>query len=162
MNDWELTQVAQRGCRASSLEVSKNCLNVVLGTLLWVSQVERGWDKMDSETPSNFSQSVALWNLEWLSDVLGMGQEMVTLKISIFETNYSKFKGRRWSGFAPIHMSWHPLYYWHIFSCVTQHNLTGSTKAVSVIWDDFGICMIFIYVETHWQISVLFVHIQKM
>jgi len=33
-----------RGCGVSSLEVSRSCLAVGLGTLLWVALLQRGWD----------------------------------------------------------------------------------------------------------------------
>lgn len=38
-----------RGCETSSLEISKSCLNVVLGNLLMVSLPEQGMEQLDPE-----------------------------------------------------------------------------------------------------------------
>ena len=42
------------------MEISKPCLDVALGTLLWVSLLEEGLDQMDPEVPAKHSQSVVL------------------------------------------------------------------------------------------------------
>ena len=46
-----------RGCRISSLEIFKGCLDVVLGTQLWASL---RLEHMDPEVPANLSHSVVL------------------------------------------------------------------------------------------------------
>lgn len=43
-----------------SLEIYKSRLEVVMGTLLWVSLFEHGWDQMVPRVPANLSQSVTL------------------------------------------------------------------------------------------------------
>lgn len=40
--------------------IFRNCLDMVLGTLLWVSLLEQGLSQMDPESPANLSQSVTL------------------------------------------------------------------------------------------------------
>lgn len=42
------------------LEAFKSHLDVVMGTLLWVSLIEQEWDQMDPEVPSNLNHSVVL------------------------------------------------------------------------------------------------------
>lgn len=56
-----LVQISKRGCGISFLEISKSCLNVVLGTLLWVSLLEQGVGQMDPDVPSDLSYPVILW-----------------------------------------------------------------------------------------------------
>jgi len=62
VGDGALAQVAQRAGESgvSSLEIFKSHLDVVLGSLLWVSLLEQGLEQMDSEVPANLSQSVML------------------------------------------------------------------------------------------------------
>ena len=55
-----LKQTSQIGCRVSSLEIFKNCLNMALGTLHWVSMLEEGLDQMDPEVPAKLGLSLAL------------------------------------------------------------------------------------------------------
>lgn len=44
----------------ASLKISKSYLDMVLGTLLKVSLLEQGLDRMDLEFPSNFNHTVIL------------------------------------------------------------------------------------------------------
>lgn len=50
-------QAAQRGCEVCSLEISKSCVDVVLGTLLCMALIEQGLGQMDSGVPANLSYS---------------------------------------------------------------------------------------------------------
>lgn len=56
-----------RGCKVS-LESSKSCLDVVLGTFLWVSLLEQGMDQMDPDVPAAFSFAtlLACTDTSWL------------------------------------------------------------------------------------------------
>lgn len=54
MGHQALAHVAQRG---SFLEISKRCLDMSLGILLWVSQPKQELGQMDPEIPSNVNQS---------------------------------------------------------------------------------------------------------
>ena len=47
-----------RGCGVSSLGISQSCLDVALGTLLWVSLLGQGMGQMAAEIPSNLKCSV--------------------------------------------------------------------------------------------------------
>ena len=58
--DGELAQAAQRGCEVSFMGISKSRLDVVLGTLLWVSLLEQGLGPMNTEVPANLSHSLIL------------------------------------------------------------------------------------------------------
>ena len=51
-----------RGCEVSSLWISQSCLDVALGTLLWVSLLEKGLEQMDPEGPVSLNNSVILMN----------------------------------------------------------------------------------------------------
>ena len=62
VGDWVLEQFAAEYCGVFFLEISKSCLDVVLGTLLWMSLLKWGLDQMDPEEPSNFKHSVILWS----------------------------------------------------------------------------------------------------
>lgn len=53
IDDKALAQAAQRGCGVSSLEISKSCLDMSLGTLLWVSLRGQGLDQVEPEVPYN-------------------------------------------------------------------------------------------------------------
>ena len=44
-----------RGCGISSLENSRSCLAMGLGTLLWVVLMELSWDQMGAEGPAHLS-----------------------------------------------------------------------------------------------------------
>ena len=52
--------VAQRGCGMFSFEISRSHLDVGLGTLLWVSLLERGLGQRDAEDPAHLNPSVVL------------------------------------------------------------------------------------------------------
>ena len=56
--DRALAQVAQRCCGVFSQEIFKISLDVVLGTLLWVSLLEQRLDQVDPEIPSNLNLSM--------------------------------------------------------------------------------------------------------
>jgi len=59
--DGALAQAAQRGCGVSSLGISKSLLDVVLGSLLWVSLLEQEvWSKWPPEVLANPYHSVIL------------------------------------------------------------------------------------------------------
>ena len=49
-----------RGCGVSSLGISSSCLDVALGTLLWVALLEQGLEQAGPEVPVNLSQPVTL------------------------------------------------------------------------------------------------------
>lgn len=57
MGDGALAQIAQGGYGDLYLEVFKSSLNVILGTMLWMSLLEQGLDKMDSDGPLQPQQS---------------------------------------------------------------------------------------------------------
>ena len=49
-----------RGSGVSSLRISSSCLDVALGTLLWVALLEQGLEQAGPEVPVNLSQPVTL------------------------------------------------------------------------------------------------------
>ena len=49
-----------RDCGVSSLRISSSCLDVALGTLLWVALLEQGLEQAGHEVPVNLSQPVTL------------------------------------------------------------------------------------------------------
>ena len=51
VSDGALAQVAQRGCRVSSLEIFRSHLNIMLGTVLWMSLLEQGLDQVNFKAP---------------------------------------------------------------------------------------------------------------
>lgn len=57
VGDAALVQIVQGGYRVLSLEVFKSSLNVILGTMVWMSMREQGLDKMGSDGPLQPQQS---------------------------------------------------------------------------------------------------------
>ena len=53
-NDGALAQAAQR-CGVSSLGISQSCLDVALGTLLWVSLLGHRLEQSHSQVPASLS-----------------------------------------------------------------------------------------------------------
>jgi len=51
-------EIVARGGSGLFLEISKSCLDVILGTLIWVSLLEQGLDHMDPEVSANVSYPV--------------------------------------------------------------------------------------------------------
>ena len=49
-----------RGCGVSSLQISRNCLDMVLSTLHLVSLLEEGLGQMDPEVPASFKHSMKI------------------------------------------------------------------------------------------------------
>uniref|UniRef100_A0A8C3LSZ4 Mirror-image polydactyly 1 n=1 Tax=Chrysolophus pictus TaxID=9089 RepID=A0A8C3LSZ4_CHRPC len=65
-----------RGCEASCMEISKGCLNVVLGNLLRVSLLEQGIEQLD---PEGLPTSTILL----LYEVLEKDKELKTIKLDL-------------------------------------------------------------------------------
>ena len=53
-------QVSQRSCGFSILESFQSCMDMGLGSLLWVCLLEQGLEQMDPEVPFNPNRSVIL------------------------------------------------------------------------------------------------------
>lgn len=66
-SDRALAQFAQRGCAASSLEISKSQLDMFLDTLFYVSLLEQCLDQIRTEVPANISRALFLWLWMWAS-----------------------------------------------------------------------------------------------
>lgn len=60
-----------------TLEIFKSYLDMGLGTLLWVSLLERGLDKLEEGVLSNLSSSVILWSVVMM---VPMATKLVHLK----------------------------------------------------------------------------------
>ena len=50
-----------RGCGVSSLGISQSCLDVALGTLLWVSPPKQRLEQRDPEGPASLSHTVVVY-----------------------------------------------------------------------------------------------------